>query len=152
VSKAWVLGALRPNPFRRLEIIPGFLRLQYAENRGAAFSLFQNHPGILTAVAMILATAVLVWAVFFLPREERLTRLALGLIFGGAVGNIIDRLRFRYVLDFIEVYWRNVEFPPLIPWPRFNVADSSICIGIAAFFVASLLAARGRPEKPDSIK
>ncbi len=145
-SKAWVVGSLKPVPGTELfgppkttVLVPGYLRFQYAENPGVAFSLFQDHPQVLTGVALVLAAAVLVWALFFLPAEERWSRLALGLIFGGAVGNLIDRFRYGYVVDFIVAHWKEHA------WPTFNVADSGICVGIALFFLASLQA--GRREK-----
>ena len=142
ISKAWALTTLAPGPLAgaprpspSISIVPGCLRLEYAENTGAAFSLFQDHPGLLTATACLLAVAVLIWNAF-LPPHERLSRLSLGLIFGGAVGNLVDRFRFGYVVDFIVAYWRNYA------WPTFNVADSAICTGIGLFFLTSYLAAR----------
>lgn len=138
VSKLWALKVLRPEafdvgPLKTVVLLP-VLRMEYAENRGAAFSLFQNHPEILLCVALGLAIGVLVWALFYLPRHERATRLALALIFGGAVGNLIDRFRFGFVVDFIVAHWNEHQ------WPTFNIADSAICIGIGIFFVASILA------------
>jgi len=142
VSKAWALTTLAPGPptsplrpSPSIAIVPGCLRLEYAENTGAAFSLLQHHPGLLTATACLLAVAVLLWSAF-LPPHERLSRLSLGLIFGGAVGNLVDRFRFGYVVDFIVAYWRSYA------WPTFNVADSAICTGIGLFFLVSYLAAR----------
>ena len=147
LSKAWTLRTLAPapgaSPFApraSVSIIPGCIRFEYAENTGAAFSLFQNHPGVLTVIACILAGAVLLWSAF-LPAAERLNRVALGLIFGGAVGNLIDRFRFGFVVDFIVAYWKTHA------WPTFNVADSAICVGIGVFFLASYL--QGRAEALD---
>jgi signal peptidase II len=123
--------------------LPRILRLQYAENTGAAFSLFNEYPAILAVIATGLAALVLAWS-WFLPERERLSRAALGLIFGGAVGNLIDRFRYGFVVDFIQVH---CDGRPL--WPTFNLADSAICVGIALFFLSSWAAVRAqRPATP----
>ena len=148
-SKLWVLGALKPEPAsglfsvspRTVVVVPGLVCFQYAENTGSAFSLFTEHPGLLTAVSCILALAILVWS-YFLPSTERLSRTALAMVFGGAVGNLIDRFRLGYVVDFIVVHWKDLRWPPFIPWPSFNVADSAICVGIGVFLLATWLSAR----------
>jgi signal peptidase II len=141
-TKAWVMAALpeqlpgRP-PTAVVEVVPNLVRLVHRHNEGAAFSLFSDHPMVLAVVASVLAVGVLVWS-FLLPAAERLSRVSLGMIFGGAVGNLIDRFRYDLsVIDFILIHWKGRDL-----WPTFNVADSAICVGVGLFFVASWLAVR----------
>ena len=98
----------------------GWLRITLARNTGAAFSLFEGQSTILSIVA-IAAVGLILWLYSTSGGTSILLRLALGLQLGGAFGNLIDRFRFGYVVDFIDVG----------PWPIFNVADSSISMGIA---------------------
>ena len=97
----------------------GFLRFTHAWNTGTAFSLFQGQGVILTWVSLV-AVVVLTWIYRSIDDPPWLLRIAFGLQFGGAVGNIVDRVRIGHVTDFIDVG----------PWPIFNIADSSIVIGI----------------------
>ena len=99
--------------------VDGFLRLTHARNTGTAFSLFQGHSTILSFVA-IFAVAVLLWVYATTGAKSFVLRFALGLQLGGALGNLLDRLRLGYVTDFVDVG----------PWPIFNVADSAISIGM----------------------
>ena len=97
----------------------GFFRFTHAWNTGTAFSLFQGYGDILTWVSLA-AVAVLTWIYSSIKNPSWMLRVAFGLQFGGAIGNITDRLRLGHVTDFIDVG----------PWPIFNIADSSIVIGI----------------------
>lgn len=115
------------------EILPNFLQLSYAQNKGGAFSILANHGWILTAVSTAAVVAIFIWS-FNIPRHEKLTRISLGLIFGGAVGNLFDRFRLGYVIDFIDAHWYNTYH-----WPTFNLADTFICIGIGLFVIATIL-------------
>jgi signal peptidase II len=102
------------------------LQITYVTNTGAAFGLFPNWSQLFIAVAVIVIVA-LVWYYFQLPDGQWLMHVALGLQLGGATGNFIDRLRFGgSVVDFIDL-----NFWPLRRWPVFNVADSSIVVGVA---------------------
>jgi len=148
-TKLWVLRALAPQQGdwmtgagRTVPVVPGWLMFRYAENRGAAFSLFHDHPEILTGVALILAVAVFIWALFYTPVGDRLSRVALGLVFGGAVGNLMDRFRLGYVVDFIVAHYKHHEFP------TFNIADSAICVGIGLLFLASFRMPQEAPVPP----
>ena len=93
--------------------------MTHARNTGTAFSLFQGHSNILSFVA-IFAVAVLLWVYATTGAKSFVLRFALGLQLGGALGNLLDRLRLGYVTDFVDVG----------PWPIFNVADSAISIGM----------------------
>ncbi len=107
------------------EYFGGLLRFHFVRNTGSAFGMFQGQTGILTA-ATFLAIGLLV--LFFIrnARESAIVALALSLLVGGAVGNLIDRIRLGYVIDWIK----------LPNWPTFNVADSSITIGVVVLFIA----------------
>jgi signal peptidase II len=96
----------------------GFFRLTHTTNTGGAFSILANQ-GFLLTVTALLGIAILVIYLRYLPLESRLLKIGLGLEFGGAVGNLIDRVRFGEVTDFIDVG----------AWPVFNVADSALTVG-----------------------
>ena len=124
-----------------LEIIPGLFNLTRVHNYGAAFGLmnaadFPFKTVVLSIVATVALLALTVYA-STLPVEQLLARVGLALIVGGAAGNLIDRLRAGYVVDFVDVYWRNWHF-----W-AFNVADAAITVGVA-FMILDLLDVRTR--------
>jgi signal peptidase II len=101
----------------------GFFRLTYVQNTGSSFGLFQNQNLVLSIVAIIGASFML-YLVFFMRHrfevlDTTLGKLSLALIFGGALGNLINRLSFGYVIDFINFNY----------WPAFNIADSSTVVG-----------------------
>lgn len=125
VTKNWIVHRIRPG--YDIPIIPGFFRLSHVLNTGAAFSLLENLPpngvriGLISfSVFAAVIVLVLLWRT---GRTLSLTSLALALIFGGAIGNLYDRIRFHHVVDFlaVKIYHYN--------WPDFNVADSCIVIG-----------------------
>lgn len=107
------------------DLIPGYLSLTYVQNSGGAFGILQHSTALLAAIALIALSAVGV----YLGRNARhlnaLTVFAIALPVGGAVGNLCDRVRLRYVVDFLDAHVGTHQ------WPVFNVADSSICIGVA---------------------
>ncbi|MFQ5996154.1 MAG: signal peptidase II [Dehalococcoidales bacterium] len=124
LSKAWI----RTNLVEGQSLFElGFFRLTHVHNTGAAFGLFPGQSFILTIIAIVAITIILVYAFissrYFPWLDSRLGRLALGLVFGGTVGNLIDRLRLGYVTDFIDFGY----------WPAFNIADSSVTIGVIIF-------------------
>jgi signal peptidase II len=129
LSKFWIRSNLALG-----ESIPetGFFRLTHTQNTGAAFGLFQEHSLILAIIAII-GSIVILFLVFFMYRRlyilnTTLGKLSLGLILGGTVGNLIDRLRYGgNVTDFIDFSF----------WPAFNIADSSTVVG--AFILAYAL-------------
>jgi signal peptidase II len=111
-----------------IQVIPGFFDLTHVRNAGAAFGLFGGvdapwRAGFLTLVAFAVFFGVLVYALKTPPALTGL-QLALSLILGGAVGNLIDRLRFQSVTDFLRFYIGRHE------WPSFNLADSAITVGV----------------------
>jgi signal peptidase II len=125
----------------RIPVIEGFFYLTHVRNTGAAFGLFADAPGALRLGFFIAASSVAVVIIisFFrsLAPGDRLSALALGLILGGAVGNLVDRVRFGEVVDFLHFrLWHGYS------WPDFNVADSCIVVGVAVL-VLELLASEG---------
>jgi signal peptidase II len=134
VTKSVVFRWLAGRGDRPVIVWDGFLQIVHAENRGGVFGLGQG-SGAWLIFGLVAAAAV----IYFAHRKDArsvLLQIALGLVLGGAVGNLYDRLAFGFVRDFIDVcYW------PGRHWPAFNVADSGICVGAAylaihAFFFA----------------
>jgi signal peptidase II len=124
------------------ESIPpsGFFRLTHVQNTGAAFSLFYGRTSILTVVSIIGVAIILVYVFVFYRHfpslDTPLNKVALGLILGGTVGNLIDRMFFGFVTDFVDVG----------PWPVFNMADSSVVVGVIIFAISILMISRADPD------
>ncbi len=127
VSKYLVLANIRPREI--IPVIPNYFNLTLTFNRGAAFGMLSQLPDGTRQIVLAVTTLVALSAVlYFLMRDyhgELKAQLCLAMILGGAFGNIIDRLYIGAVVDFIDVYWGEYH------WPAFNVADSSIFIGVA---------------------
>lgn len=117
----------------RLAVIPGFFNLTLAYNPGAAFSFLADAGGWQRHFFTVLALVVSIGIIVMIRRHlaERRFCLQLTLILGGAVGNLIDRLIYGHVIDFIQVYYQNWYYP------AFNVADSAICIGVGLMLLDS---------------
>lgn len=132
-ASKWCVMAFIPE-HKTVTVIPGFFDLVNIRNRGAAFG-FLNRSDIEWQFWLFLgATCVAVWAILSLLRgAKELPPLfaALGLVLGGALGNLLDRLRFRAVVDFLDFHLWDWH------WPAFNVADSAICVG--AFLACAML-------------
>lgn len=114
-----------------LPIVGDYLRFTYVENRGAAFGLLQDQTAFFVFVG-ILVIGVIAASYRYLPRSGFLVHLALGLQLGGAVGNLIDRVRQGYVVDFVDFGYHSNW------WPVFNVADSAIVVGVALLALNAL--------------
>ncbi len=110
-------------------VIEGVLRFTYVENRGAAFGSLSNQRWIFLVLSTVLIAALVIYTVKARP-SGWLIRTALGLLIGGGIGNMIDRLVLGYVIDFIDFY----AFPNLWKWV-FNGADSFVCIGAALLMI-----------------
>jgi len=138
VSKFFIRANMTPGQSMPEE---GFFRITYGTNPGGVFGLFENQAFLITLTAIVGIAAILIYARY--PLFNRmLIRIALGLILGGAVGNLIDRLRFGEVVDFIDVG----------AWPVFNLADSAIVVGVVIIIFYFLLMARRErslPQKDD---
>ncbi len=123
--------------YQSVPIIPGFLNFTYIQNPGAAFGFMANMPhpwrSIFFVTISIVALVVIIVLFVKSPADDYWNRTALILILSGAVGNLIDRLRFGAVVDFIDVYIRSWH------WPAFNVADSAISIGVGMLIIELLI-------------
>ena len=113
------------NYAERLNILP-FFDLILVHNKGAAFSFLSQAGGwqrwLFIGLALVISVVLLVWLAKLKP-TEKLEAISLSLILGGAIGNVIDRISYGYVIDFIDLYIGHNH------WPVFNIADSAICIG-----------------------
>ncbi len=125
-----------------ITVVPGFFNITRVRNRGAAFSLLSNLPGAWRSVFFITITfaAVAVLGVLIRKTNGRLLLIAFSLITGGALGNVIDRIRYGEVVDFIQWYVKSYY------WPSFNVADSAITVGVGLLAIDMLL------QKPKEVK
>ena len=110
-----------------IEVIPGFFNLTYTQNPGAAFGLFGETRDTLRLAILIgislFALIILLFMYVRVTEKDILTHVSISIIIGGAIGNLIDRIRLQWVIDFLEFYWRGYH------WPAFNIADSAITIG-----------------------
>jgi signal peptidase II len=122
-SKAWVLASFR---YMESLVVTPFFNLVLVYNSGAAFSFLAGAGGWQKWFFVVLALGISLWLLSLLRQHagERLLPLALSLILGGAIGNVIDRLRFDAVVDFLDFHLAGYH------WPAFNVADSAITVGV----------------------
>lgn len=114
-----------------IPVIDGLFNLTYVRNKGAAFGIFADSavriPFFITV--SIIAMLGILWYLSRLRNDQRLAVFSLSLVFAGAVGNLIDRIRLGEVIDFLDVYWQTHH------WPAFNVADSAITVGVTLLFI-----------------
>jgi signal peptidase II len=142
-----VKAAVRPrlNLFDSIDVIPGFFSLTRVHNTGAAFGLLNalDIPFKSAVMALVQTTALVGLAIYAatLAPGQRLTRIGLSFVIGGALGNLIDRVSAGYVLDFFDFYWRGWHF-----W-AFNIADASITIGVALMILDLLGAGHSRVSR-----
>lgn len=142
LTKLWIVAKF--GLFESQEVIPGLFSLTHLLNRGAAFGFLNGDYGawrhaFFIGVALV-AMAMMVGLLRQLQKEGRRFVVAIALIFGGAAGNLIDRLRRGAVVDFLDFYWHGHH------WPAFNVADSAITIGVGLFLIAHFLQVRHQPS------
>jgi len=114
--------------YQKVEVIQGFFNILHVRNTGGAFGIFGGEKGglgsILFVVVSLVAIGVIVFLFVRIKEGEKTLALSFSLILSGAIGNLIDRLRYGEVIDFLDFYLSSTH------WPTFNVADSAICIGI----------------------
>ena len=135
----WVIRATLWDPPRQRIIVPSWLELTPVENRGIAFGMLQTVGPLLAIVAVVVLGAIALRNWRQVLGAPFLVRVALGLIAGGAIGNVIDRAQFGYVTDFIRV-------PRIELFQVFNVSDASIVVGTALLAIATLWADARRPR------
>lgn len=122
--------------YQPVEVIPGFFNLTYLRNRGGAFGLFSDAPDFMMAVFIggsLLATGMIVYIYSRVKPGQYGVSAALIMILGGAAGNLIDRVFFGQVVDFLDFYVGTMH------WPAFNVADSFITVGVGLFCYYALI-------------
>ncbi|WP_150046018.1 signal peptidase II [Methylomonas rhizoryzae] len=134
--------------YQSIPLLPYF-NLTYARNTGAAFSLLAHAGGwqrwLFAGLALGISSVIAVW-LKRLQRHETLMAVSLSLILGGAIGNLIDRVAYGYVIDFLHVYYQDWH------WPAFNVADSAICIGVGLMLLENLTSKAATHSKTDRIE
>ena len=121
VTKIWAIGTLKGQP--DITVIEGFFDFSYLENRGAAFGIFQGRVYLLAFVTIIIMVVLFVMYQKTKKKTKLLT-ISTALIMTGAIGNLIDRLRYGFVVDSISWHWKNTYY-----FPTFNVADICITVG-----------------------
>ena len=136
LTKRLIVGWLHPHEVR--QVIGDWVRLTYIHNPGAAFGLFPGSRSVLIAVSI---AAVFVVSAVAWNKERGSAVLPLGLILGGAVGNLFDRIRLGEVIDFVQI-----GIPPETYWPVFNVADSAVTVGVVWLAVGLVSTSRQAGE------
>ena len=130
-SKLAIAGSM--HLYQSIQIVPYF-NLTYVHNTGAAFSFLSEAGGwqrwFFAGLALVISVVIAVWLAR-LKQHETLLAVALSLVLGGAIGNLIDRLAYGYVIDFLDVYYQTWH------WPAFNIADSAITLGVMLMLAES---------------
>jgi len=130
-TKYWIVQSMRLH--ESIPIVPNLFSLTYIRNPGAAFGLLAGSSNafrmVFFGVTSLFALALLGTILFRLPEKDWVGQLSIVGILGGAIGNLIDRLRFGEVIDFLDVYVESYH------WPAFNVADSAITVGVACLII-----------------
>ncbi len=131
-SKWLVISNMRL--YESIQLLPGF-NLTYVHNTGAAFSFLSDAGGwqrwLFALIALAISAVLTVW-LLRLKSHETLLAISISLILGGAIGNLVDRIAYGYVIDFLDVYYQQWH------WPAFNIADSAICIGVALMLLENM--------------
>jgi signal peptidase II len=116
-----------------IEIIPNFVQLTYIRNTGAAFGFFSGAQSSWRTMIFMATSFIAIAAILYLMKKLRPTQkgqmVSLALILGGAIGNLVDRIRMGEVTDFIDLHWYRLH------WPAFNIADSAITIGVILLLI-----------------
>jgi signal peptidase II len=129
VTKALIVMSLPTGtygPPHHIPIIPGFFNLVHVGNTGAAWSLFAGKSTVLALLALTTLTAIFLWR-HSLGLRLKPIQISFGLLCGGIVGNLLDRLVYKHVIDFLDFHFGNYIYP------TFNIADSGICIGVGIY-------------------
>jgi signal peptidase II len=135
-TKWWLLLTMQQNDGRFIEVA-GFFDIVLVWNRGVSFGMFNNDAGLNGLLFSLLAAVIVVALLVWLRRAASpLIVIAIGLVIGGAVGNVVDRLRLGAVVDFLDFHLGSWH------WPAFNVADAAICVGVGLMIVDGLLTRR----------
>lgn len=118
------------NIYEPIVVIKNFFNITYAQNTGAAWSIFEGKTIVLTIVSFVVSCAMIYW-LFKNKNETKIVRFSVLLMLSGAIGNFIDRLLLGYVIDFLDFYIFGYDFP------IFNIADSLLCIGVGILLLST---------------
>ena len=133
VSKYLILNGLLGEQI--MIVYTSFFNVVRAWNTGVSFSMFNNYGGMGAILLSVAALVIVVFLLFWMKQEKsKVSQIALGMIIGGAIGNVIDRIRLGAVFDFLDFHIADNH------WPAFNIADSFICVGAAVLIIQSLFA------------
>jgi signal peptidase II len=139
-SKIWIRATLGPQPLQgAIPLVGDWSNLIYSRNTGVAFGLFQNMSPLFLVLSILISLGAIYVYIVYLPNLQFGVQLSMGLIIGGALGNVFDRIRLGYVVDFIQIGW----------WPVFNVADSAITVGAIILALYLLFTTEEPPPDPD---
>lgn len=131
-TKIWADNTIKL--YEKIPVIDGLFNLTLAYNKGAAFSFLADQAGwqrwFFSGLKLVVSVVLVVW-LFRLKPQEKWLGVSLALILGGAVGNLIDRVLYGHVIDFLDFFYKNNH------WPAFNVADMAICMGGVSMVLAS---------------
>ena len=129
ITKTIILNSLEL--YHSIKVIPGFFNITHIHNPGGAFGFLANQSHTVRIIVFLFISILALGFIFHFyrktPETHKMLATAFALIFGGAIGNLIDRVRFGTVVDFLDVYIKNLH------WPAFNIADSAITIGMGIF-------------------
>jgi signal peptidase II len=144
VTKLWVAASMRLH--QSIPVVDGFFNLTYVRNTGAAFSLFADHGASFRVpffvAASLVAVVVILTFVRQTPSSQKLALAGCAFVLGGAIGNLIDRVAYGEVIDFLDAYWGDWH------WPAFNVADSFITVGVIVLLLRGILV-RDEPAREE---
>jgi len=135
IRTSFVYGESRP-------IIDGFFNLVYVRNDGAAWNILSGHGIILILISFAVLVLLVVYRRSFL-QEQFSHKILLGLMIGGIAGNLIDRIRFGWVTDFLDFQFGSYHYP------SFNIADSAICIAVGLYIITNVIAERAKKKNPE---
>jgi len=121
LAKVWALSSLKDN--NGIILIKDFFGLEYLENRGAAFGILQNKLILLALVTLLVISGMIYYIIKYKPKSKFL-RISLAMIISGALGNLYDRIFYKYVVDFILLHYKNIYY-----FPTFNIADMLVVVG-----------------------
>jgi signal peptidase II len=143
ITKLWISSSMQVG--QSTSLIEGYIRLRYTQNTGAAFGIFSDSTGILSIVSLVVIVGIVV-AFVRLGNPTWLSVLAAGLVLGGALGNLADRVRLGYVVDFVEVFKPQLNLNNVVyTFPVFNAADSAITVGVVLILIGLLFGKTGEP-------
>jgi signal peptidase II len=139
LSKLWILFVVRLEDTGPWQLLP-FLEFVMVWNRGISYGLFQQSSDLGRWALVALSIAASVWLGFWLRRSARkMEALALGLIIGGALGNVVDRVAYGAVADFVHLHWGELS------WYVFNIADAAIVVGVIVLLYDAVVEGRSKP-------